>query len=174
LRLKGKHDAMLPPKLILAPVDFSDSSRAALDVAANMASRLGAEVLLVHVMPAIPDLPKNVSIFKEGQYDRSLNEKAEQQLKGLADSLAQNNVKARTQLGNANDIGMELIRIADSENADMIIIATHGMTGWRKIAFGSVAEKVVKEADCPVLVLRAKAATSASDSRHTASSSASD
>jgi nucleotide-binding universal stress UspA family protein len=148
---------MLPPKLILAPTDFSDSSRAALDVAANMASRLGAEVLLVHVMPAIPDLPKSVSIFRERQYDQSLNEKAEQDLKELAATLAQKNVKTRTKLGNANDVGMELIRIAESENADMIIIATHGMTGWRKIAFGSVAEKVVKEAECPVLVLRAKA-----------------
>jgi nucleotide-binding universal stress UspA family protein len=165
---------MLPPKLILAPIDFSDPSRAGLDVAANMASRLGAEVLLVHVIPAIPDLPKNVSIFKEGQYDQSLNEKAEEQLKELADSLAQKNVKARTQLGNANDVGMELIRIAESENVDMIIIATHGMTGWRKIAFGSVAQKVVKEAECPVLVLRTKTATSASAGRQAASSSASD
>jgi nucleotide-binding universal stress UspA family protein len=165
---------MLPPKLILAPIDFSDSSRAALDVAANMASRLGSEVLLVHVIPAIPDLPKNVSIFKEGQYDQSLNAKAEQQLKELAATLARKNIKARTQLGNANDVGMELIRIAESENADMIIIATHGMTGWRKIAFGSVAEKVVREAECPVLVLRAKAATSGSDRRQTASSSATD
>jgi nucleotide-binding universal stress UspA family protein len=165
---------MLPPKLILAPIDFSDSSRAALDVAANMASRLGSEVLLVHVIPAIPDLPKNVSIFKEGQYDQSLNAKAEQQLKELAATLARKNIKARTQLGNANDVGMELIRIAESENADMIIIATHGMTGWRKIAFGSVAEKVVREAECPVLVLRAKAATSWSDRRQTASSSATD
>ena len=167
-------DAMLPPKLILAPIDFSDPSRAALDVAANMASRLGAEVLLVHVVPAIPDLPKSVSMFKEGQYDQSLNEKAEQQLKGLAATLAQKNIKARTQLGNANDVGMELIRIAEQENADMIIIATHGMTGWRRIAFGSVAEKVVKEAECPVLVLRAKTATSANDNRQTASSSVSD
>jgi nucleotide-binding universal stress UspA family protein len=162
---------MLPPKLILAPVDFSSSSRAALDVAANMASRLGAEVLLVHVMPAIPDLPSNVSIFKEGQYDRSLNEKAEQQLNQLAATLAQTNIKVRTQLGNADDVGMELIRIAEQENVDMIIIATHGMTGWRNIAFGSVAEKVVKEAECPVLVLRAKTATHASATRQAGSSS---
>ncbi|MGB8543582.1 MAG: universal stress protein [Candidatus Acidiferrales bacterium] len=161
---------MLPPKLILVPIDFSDPSRAALDAAVNMASRLGSEILLVHVVPAIPDLPKNVSIFKEGQYDESLNEKAEKQLKELADLLAQKNIKARTQLGNANDVAMELIRIADSANADMIIIATHGMTGWRKIAFGSVAEKVVEEAECPVLVLRTKAATGARDSRQAASS----
>jgi nucleotide-binding universal stress UspA family protein len=55
---------------------------------------------------------------------------------------------------------MEIVR--DSENADLIVIATHGMTGWRNIAFGSVAEKVVQTATCPVLVLRAKAASASS------------
>ncbi len=148
---------MLPPKLILSPLDFSDPSHVALDVAADMASRLGAELLLVHVVPAIPDLPERVSILKEGEYDRSLGESAAQRLLELAAKLAQKNVKARTEVGTANDVGMELVRIAAHNHADMIIIATHGMTGWRKIAFGSVAEKVVKEAGCPVLVLRAKA-----------------
>jgi nucleotide-binding universal stress UspA family protein len=51
---------------------------------------------------------------------------------------------------------MEIVRIAEDEHADMIVIATHGMTGWRRIPFGSVAKKVVEEAECPVLVLRAQ------------------
>jgi nucleotide-binding universal stress UspA family protein len=165
---------MLPPKLILVPIDFSDPSRAALDVASDMAARLGAELLLVHVMPAIEDLPSNVSIFKERQYDESLNEKAEQQLKQLAAGLAKKNVKARTELGTANDVGMELIRIARSEHVDMIVIATHGMTGWRKIAYGSVSEKVVKEAECPVLLLRSKASSGASGGHQAAAPPATD
>ncbi|MGD0404450.1 MAG: universal stress protein [Candidatus Acidiferrales bacterium] len=149
---------MLPPKLILAPMDFSDASRAALDVAAEMASRFGAELLLVYVEPAIQDLPKSVSIFKEEKYDESLDNKAAKQLKDLAATVAQKNVKVRTELGTGNDVGMELIRIAESEHADLIVIATHGMTGWREFAFGTVAEKVLKQGDCPVLLLRAKAA----------------
>src|ERR1700735_2378374 len=164
---------MLPPKLILAPTDFSDASRAALDVAADMASRFGAELLLGHVQPAIEDLPKSVSIFKEGQYDQSLDNKAAQQLKELAAGVAQKNVKVRTELGAGNDVGMELIRIADSEHADMIVIATHGMTGWREFAFGTVGEKVLKHGDCPVLLLRAEAAGSAHDKNKTASTAAS-
>ena len=52
------NDAMLPPKLILSPIDFSESSHAALDVAADFATRFGAELLLVHVQPAISDLPE--------------------------------------------------------------------------------------------------------------------
>jgi universal stress protein A len=65
---------------------------------------------------------------------------------------------------------MELIRITEQENVDMISIATHGMTDWRKLAFGSVVDKVVKEAECPVLVLRAKTAAHTSDTRQAASS----
>jgi nucleotide-binding universal stress UspA family protein len=160
---------MLPPKLILAPIDFSESSRAALDVAADMASRFGAELLLVHVQPAIQDLPRSVSILKEGQYDQSLDAKAAQQLKELGATVTQKNVKVRTELGTGNDVGMELIRIAQSEHADLIVIATHGMTGWREFAFGTVAEKVLKQGDCPVLLLRANAAGNANEKDKTAS-----
>jgi nucleotide-binding universal stress UspA family protein len=67
---------------------------------------------------------------------------------------------------------MELIRIAERNHVDMIVIATHGMTGWREFAFGSVAEKVVKEADCPVLVLRAKSTEDADREDEPLSSSA--
>ena len=160
---------MIPPKLILAPIDFSDASRAALDVAADMASRFGAELLLVYVVPAIPDLPKDVSIFKEGEYDKSLENKDGQRLKDLAATVANKNVKVRTELGSGNDVGMELIRIAESEHADLIVIATHGMTGWREFAFGTVAEKVLKQGECPVLLLRAKAAGSTNEKNKAAS-----
>jgi nucleotide-binding universal stress UspA family protein len=163
---------MLPPKLILSPIDFSDSSHAALDVAADFATRFGAELLLVHVLPAIPDLPENVSILKEGEYDQSLTDAAAKRLADLAATLAQKNVKVRTEMGTANDVGMELVRIAEHERADMVIIATHGMTGWHKIAFGSVAEKVVKQATCPVLVLRANALADAGGEKKAASSAA--
>ena len=160
---------MMPPKLILAPIDFSDASRAALDVAVDMASRFGAELLLVYVVPAIPDLPKDVSIFKEGEYDKSLENKDAQRLKELAATVANKNVKVRTELGTGDDVGMDLVRIAENDHVDMIIIATHGMTGWREFAFGTVAEKVVKQADCPVLVLRAKAGEDAGDKSKAAS-----
>ena len=163
---------MLPPKLILSPIDFSDSSQAALEVAADFAARFGAELLLVHVMPAIEDLPTSVSVFKEGEYDQSLDDAAAKRLADLAATLAPKNVKARTEMGTANDVGMELVRIAEHEHADMIIIATHGMTGWHKIAFGSVAEKVVKLASCPVLVLRANALEEAGSEKKAASSAA--
>jgi nucleotide-binding universal stress UspA family protein len=163
---------MMPPKLILSPIDFSDPSLAALNVAADMAARLDAELLLVHVVPAIPELPASVSILKEGEYDDRLSATAQEQLSELAASLPPK-IKVRTEIGTANVVGMELIRIAARNHVDMIVIATHGMTGWRKIAFGSVAEEVVEEADCPVLVLRAKTTEDADREDEPLSSSAS-
>jgi hypothetical protein len=63
--------------------------------------------------------------------------------------------------------------IAEHDNVDMIVIATHGMTGWRRIGFGSVAQKIVEQAPCPVLVLRAKVADhSAEPQDHSSPSSA--
>jgi len=160
-------------KLILAPVDFSDFSAKAIDVAADIASRFGAELLLVHVVPAVPDLPTGVSIFKEGEYDQNLHEVAAQRLSDLAASFGAKGLKVRTDVGTANDVGMELVRKAEEDQADMIVIATHGMTGWRRIAFGSVAKKVVEEANCPVLVLRAQEMSQPAESKsHATSSSA--
>ena len=52
-----------------------------------------------------------------------------------------------------------------TNNVDLIVIATHGMTGWHRLAFGSVAEKVVRMAGCPVLVLRAEAVEKPAEAR---------
>ncbi len=60
----------------------------------------------------------------------------------------------RTIIGHG-DAATEIVRIAEKEHADLIVISTHGMTGFRHLVFGSVAEKVVRLAKCPVLTTRA-------------------
>jgi len=146
---------MFPPKLILSPIDFSEHSHEALKTAADMAKAFGSELLLVHAVPAIPKLPSATEFFHEAEYEAALHKEAEQRLGALVRGLADKGVRARSEVGIANDVGMEILRIAEHNGADMIVIATHGMTGWHKLVFGSVAEKVVKMATCPVLVLRA-------------------
>jgi len=150
---------MLPPKLILSPIDFSDPSHEALDVAADLASRFGSELLLVHVVPVVPKLPSGVSMFHEGEYERQLIEDAEKRLGELVKKYAGKGIRARSIVGLANDVGMEIIRTAEHERVDLIVIATHGMTGWRRLAFGSVTEKVVRTSSSPVLVLRTQGAS---------------
>jgi len=163
---------MMPPKLIMVPLDFSTASQNALEVATRMASHVGATLLLVHIAPAIADLPANVSIFKEGEYNKELHEEAAKRLSEIAASLGAKKLNVRTQVGTANDVGMELVRLSEQDGVDMIIIATHGMTGWREVAFGSVAKVVVERAMCPVLVLRVKAENKGTEPESRASAAA--
>lgn len=146
---------MLPPKVILAPIDFSAHSDEAVKVAADLAAEFGSKLCLVYVVPAIPKLPLSVSIFKEGEYEQELHKDAEKRLAQIADGLASKGLTVTSEVGIANEVGMEILRIAEEHHADLIVIATHGMTGWRELAFGSVAEKVVRLATFPVLVLPA-------------------
>jgi nucleotide-binding universal stress UspA family protein len=146
---------MFNTKLVLAPIDFSDQSRDAVESAADVASRFGAGLLLVHVVPALPKLPPDVSILKEGEYEDRLHQEAVKRIAELSAKYSQRGISVKSEVGIANDVGMEILRAGERSKADLIVIATHGMTGWNKLVFGSVAEKVVRLAYCPVLVLRA-------------------
>jgi nucleotide-binding universal stress UspA family protein len=152
---------MFSAKLILSPIDFSDFSLQALEVAKDIATHYGSEILLVHVVPVIPKLEGHANIFTEGEYENQLIESAKQRLADMAAKLQQAGVRARSRVGLSNDPAMEIIRTAESEKADLIVIATHGLTGWRRLAFGSVTDKLVRTAACSVLVLRAEAAATA-------------
>jgi nucleotide-binding universal stress UspA family protein len=127
------------------------------DTAADMASRFGAALLLVHVVPALPRLPPNVSIFKEEEYEHWLHEEAVRRITDLSAKYEQAGASVRTEVGTGNDVGMEILRVAKHHKADLIVIATHGLSGWHKVLFGSVAEKVVRLSEGPVLLLKAPA-----------------
>jgi nucleotide-binding universal stress UspA family protein len=147
---------MLPPKLIMSPIDFSEPSDQALKAAVDLAALLSSELFLVHVVPVIPKLPSFAAIFHEGQYEEELLKDARTRLDEMVGKISERGLAARAEVGMANEVGMELLRIAEHNHVDLIVISTHGMTGWHKLAFGSVTEKVVRLAACPVLVLRAQ------------------
>ena len=149
---------MLPPKLILSPLDFSDPSHESLNTAADLASKFGAELLLVHVVPMLPRLPSPAAIFNEAEFEQELHKDAVVRLNELTRKLTEKALKVRAEVGTANDVGIEIIRLAGHNSVDLIVIATHGVTGLHRFVFGSVAEKVVRLAECPVLILRAEAA----------------
>src|ERR1700684_4402285 len=106
---EGTH--MMPPKTILSPIDFSNYSDDALKVAADLASRLGSELCLVHVVPMIPRLPSARTIFHEAEYEQELHKDAEQRLSEMAERLAQSGLAVKSIVGTANDTGMEILRI---------------------------------------------------------------
>src|SRR6202050_305247 len=92
-------NSMMPPKIILSPVDFSNPSEDALKVAADLASRMGSELCLVHVVPMLPRLPSASTIFHEAEYEQELHRDAEQRLTRMARELAQNGLVVKSVVG---------------------------------------------------------------------------
>lgn len=141
------------PTKILLPIDFSPSSQAALEMAADLAKHFHAELHLVNVIPMFPTttLPDFVPEAKFLQDARSL---AERNLAKCHAALAARGVKATSGVETGNDVAGNIAEVVDREKIDMVVISTHGISGWRPMVFGSIAEKVLKLAECPLLLLR--------------------
>lgn len=144
---------MFPVKTVLCPTDFSEPAREALKIASELAAQVGAALLLVHVVPVLPALPSDPNyVFKVPEYERLLHNDADEKLAQLLRQM-KDGTDVRVMVGHG-DVAGEIVRISETEKADLIVIATHGTTGWRRFVFGSVAEKVVRLAKCPVLTIR--------------------
>lgn len=145
---------MLPFKRILCPTDFSEPSSEALRVGSEMALHFGAEVLVVHIVPPLPtpaDMPHGVSNdIDVAQKKQELD--AGEAIKDAVATFSQLGLRAQG-IVRVADPADGIVRVASEEKTDLIIIATHGRTGWRRLVFGSVAEKVVRNSRCPVLTV---------------------
>jgi nucleotide-binding universal stress UspA family protein len=141
------------PTKILLPIDFSPSSQAALGMAADLAEHFHAELYLVNVIPffptsTFPDFVPEESFLKEARIH------AERHLSKIHAVLAGRGIKATTSVEIGNDVAGNIMEVVDREHIDLIVISTHGISGWHPLIFGSIAEKVVKLAQCPLLLLR--------------------
>jgi nucleotide-binding universal stress UspA family protein len=141
-------------KRILCPIDFSDASRAALEMAADLARQHGATLTLFHAYP-VPGYT-----FPDGSFvasSKMLEELAEQarrhleEWKGIATSLGLAAVEAATAVG---EPAYEIVAFAKEKAIDLVVVGTHGRTGLTHALMGSVAERVVRKAPCPVLTVR--------------------
>jgi glycine betaine transporter len=139
-------------KTIVVPIDFSPPSMTALRCATRLAEQFGSVVRLVHVVepaPFLNDLP-NVALVRT---DQEIAKEAKLRLEVTAqqeiDELVP--VYPEVRIGKAYN---EIVAAAKVCGADLIVIATHGYTGLKHALLGSTAERVVRRAHCPVLVVR--------------------
>ena len=142
---------------ILAPTDFSPNSVWAVDYAVQLAQRLGAKLTLVHIVPE----PSALDYPIEGIPIQEIEGWKEDAERRMADQLA----RAKLQYQEVDSVQRtalyprdEIIRVAKELSADLLVISTHGYTGWKHFWFGSDAEKIFEHADCPTLVVRGKGA----------------
>jgi len=141
---------------VVAAVDFSENSVAALDWAQTIAQSHDARLVLCHaVAPPTPPaaaapefvaLPPSVYAAQENNAREKLEELAGQRRTG------EQQVDTRLQVGPASDT---VIAIADGEKADLVVVGTRGLTGLKRTFLGSVAARIIREAPCPVLAVPA-------------------
>jgi nucleotide-binding universal stress UspA family protein len=152
---------MLPIKKILCPTDFSEPSYEALKYGVELASHFGAEICLVYVMQEVPRPTWALQLYSDPEvyemeiteYEQALHGNALRKANEVIEQRLPKDAKSRAIVAQG-DTAAEIARIAEEEHADLIVIATHGMTGWRHLVFGSVTEKVLRLAGCPVLTIR--------------------
>ena len=141
-------------KKILVPIDFSEHSKNALQYAISFAKQFDSELILVYVVePTIYPADFSFGQIAVPNIENDLRERGEAELKQLVLTQIGDVLPARTLVLTRKPF-LEIIDTADEENVDLIIIATHGHTGVEHILFGGTAEKVVRKAPCPVLVVR--------------------
>lgn len=146
---------ILNPKKILVPIDFSPMSKKAFQYAARFAKQFGCEIVLLHVVEpvtAVAGTPVAVDIFAEPEEDRN-EAKAELACLAASSHTSPNFFTSAVRAGHAPN---EITKAAKELDVDLIMIASHGYTSWRHVCIGSTAERVVRTAPCPVLVVREK------------------
>lgn len=147
---------MLEIRTILAPTDFSQHAEAALRFACGMAERLGATLHLLHALPEVvtpvgpepmlvPNLPPEYYAESESDSLAALRGVLKPEW-GRPPA-----VEHAVRWGDAVDA---IVGYARDHAIDLVVIATHGRSGLSHVLLGSVAERIVREAPCPVLTLR--------------------
>ena len=147
---------MLPIKKIVCPTDFSEPSFEAVKVANELAVHFGSFLCLLHVVSLTPILasPMVPTAFDISSYQKALEDDAREKLQKVREDLISKDLHTCRPMVVSGFAPDEIIRITQAEQADLIVIATHGLTGWRHLVYGSVAERVVQLAPCPVLAIR--------------------
>ncbi len=138
----------LSPKRTVVPIDFSDLSHQALDKAIEIAGDDG-EVLVIHVLTELSTMEPGNLYGTVTDEDRIKSAQEFIKKKLADDKYARVSVHAVI-----GDAGREITAFAERESADLIVIPSHGYGFVKHLLLGSVAERVVRLAHCPVLVLR--------------------
>ena len=145
------------PTKILVPIDFSPSSEAALKAAMGLAEQFHAEIYLLHAIPMLAittGIEFPTTFYPAEEFLEGAREQAKRKLQEMVSVLSGVGIEANYSIEVGNDVVESILMVMHREQTNLIVISTHGMSGWRPIVFGSIAEKVVKLVECPLLLLR--------------------
>ncbi len=146
----------LPPKTVLVATDLSDASEPALEAAAFYGQQHGSTIVLCHVFDPTPFAAPTLLPGPNEVLDEAASEMTEQARKSLEELAAAKltGCQVETAVLRHASPGEAIAEHAATIGADLVIVGSHGRTGLRRILLGSVAERVVRLASGPVLVVR--------------------
>jgi nucleotide-binding universal stress UspA family protein len=154
VRLRGEERSMRPIRRILFPTDFSEYAEDAWPYAVRFAKEFDAELHLLHVVAPPPALVYTESIvYDPKDLEDSRVADAEVALGRLVGAAQDLELTARSRVCTGVPFH-EILEYARGQDIDLIVMATHGRTGLAHALLGSVTEKVVRRAPCPVLTIR--------------------
>jgi nucleotide-binding universal stress UspA family protein len=137
---------------ILVPTDFSPLAQPAFDQAADLARRYAASVVVLHVAQ-VPTLLTPGVLFREGLLTNQ-DAQIERQLADAREAMRLRGIGRITTKSMIGDPAAAILHEIDALGIDLVVMGSHGRTGWRHAIMGSIAERVVREARCPVLIVR--------------------
>jgi universal stress protein A len=141
-------------KRILVPIDFSTPCNKAFKYALGFARQFGSQIVMIHVIEprSVADVePLRFEGMPQTQDELAL---AEEKMHALADASPRDG-NLRITSGIRRGLAThEIVQAADELDVDLIIMATHGLRGWKHFGLGSTADRVARAASCPVLVVR--------------------
>lgn len=145
---------MLPFKKVLCPTDFSAPSCEAVAAASEIARTFSANLVLVHVVQPLPAAATAASGYPMDieALETALVMHAEQRLHEFVRLHVAKGVSTAVRAVRGS-VATKILEVGNEEGTDLIVISTHGETGLRHVLLGSVAEKVVRMASCPVLTV---------------------
>lgn len=145
---------MVTIRKLLFPTDFSEPSEAAWMFALSFAKEFGAEMVLLHVVPEPPRLAEAYEMgYTPERFIKAATEEAQRLMADMQTKAADWNVPLIPRIRQGVEF-REIIAAAREDGVDLIVMGTHGRTGLAHALIGSVAEKVVRKAPCPVLTVR--------------------
>ena len=139
---------------VIHPTDFSNTAQAAEAQAVAMARMLGAELIILHV--GADGMLYGETAFGAAELERIYEAQRDWAARAVDERVAAARAAGIAARGVVR-VGVpadELVRTADDEKAAMIVIGTHGRGGFQRLMLGSVADRVLRRATCPVLVVR--------------------
>jgi nucleotide-binding universal stress UspA family protein len=142
-------------KKILVPLDGSEAAQKALGEAEKLAKIFDSELLLVQIVPFMP-IYGSPELVTPLIIDEKQKEAAHRYLASLVENLKQQGFRASLTVKTGQQVPAEIIDVAKEKGADLIVMSTHGRSGFTRWFVGSVALRVLTHAETPILLLRSK------------------